>query len=108
MHDGREPQCSPDGQWVAYTVSTIDVKEDKSSTHVWMVSFDGKRDRQVTSSMESESGARRNPDGNYLSFPSSPPGKATGSPRWPPAPNGAGACQPTDVKGAPPRHCSHP
>ena len=54
MHDVRDPQCSPDGQWVAYTVSTIDVKEDKSNTHVWMVSFDGKRDRQVTSSMDSE------------------------------------------------------
>src|SRR5260370_41304416 len=73
MHDVRDPQCSPDGQWVAYTVSTIDVKEDKSNTHVWMVSFDGKRDRQVTSSMESESAPRWSPDGNYLSFTSSPP-----------------------------------
>ncbi len=33
----RDPQCSPDGQWVAYTVSTIDAKEDKSSGHVWMI-----------------------------------------------------------------------
>src|SRR5215813_6619403 len=37
-----DPQCSPDGQSVAYTVSTIDVKEDKSNTHIWMTGFDGK------------------------------------------------------------------
>src|SRR5260370_41158517 len=75
MHDVRDPQCSPDGQWVAYTVSTIDVKEDKSNTHVWMVSFDGKRDRQAPSSLESESGPRWRPGGNYLGLTSSGPGK---------------------------------
>jgi dipeptidyl aminopeptidase/acylaminoacyl peptidase len=99
MHDVRDPQCSPDGQWVAYSVSTIDVKEDKSSTHVWMVSFDGKRDRQVTSSMESESGARWSPDGTYLSFTSSRPGKAKGSQVWLLDRNGGEAFQLTDVKG---------
>ena len=55
LREVRDPQCSPDGQWVAYTVSTIDAKEDKSSGHVWMISYDGKTDRQVTSSTESES-----------------------------------------------------
>ena len=29
--DVRDPQVSPDGQWVAYVVSTVDMKEDKSS-----------------------------------------------------------------------------
>src|SRR5204863_4826259 len=31
--DVRDPQCSPDGNWVAYVVSNIDVREDKSSAH---------------------------------------------------------------------------
>ena len=44
----RDPQCSPDGRSIAYVVSTIDVKEDKSNAHIWMVGLDGKSDRQVT------------------------------------------------------------
>src|SRR5213593_3641855 len=66
--DVRDPQCSPDGQWVAYVVSNIDVKEDKSSAHIWMVGFDGKSDRQITRGQESESSPRWSPDGKYLSF----------------------------------------
>src|SRR5690242_19378766 len=57
-----DPQCSSDGRMVAYTVSTTDAKEDKSSTHVWMVSFDGKNDRQITFSNDSEGSPRWSPD----------------------------------------------
>jgi dipeptidyl aminopeptidase/acylaminoacyl peptidase len=62
--DVRDPQCSPDGQAVAYVVSRVDVKEDKSTSHVWMIGFDGKNDRQVTSSQDSESSPRFSPDPN--------------------------------------------
>ena len=53
LRDVRDPQLSPDGQWVAYVVATIDAKEDKSNTHIWMVSYDGKSDRQITFSSDS-------------------------------------------------------
>jgi len=99
MHNVQDPHCSPDGKWVAYSVSNVDVKEDKGNTHVWMVSFDGKQDRQVTSSMESESGPRWSPDGQYLSFTSSRPGKAKGNQVWLLDRNGGEAFQLTDVKG---------
>src|SRR5260370_42583312 len=71
----NDPQISPDGQWIAYTVSTTDVKEDKSNGHIWLVGFDGKNDRQITFSNDSESSPRWSPDGKYLSFTSSRPGK---------------------------------
>src|SRR5215831_2904873 len=72
-----DPQCSPDGQSVAYTVSTIDTKEDKGSTHIWMVGFDGRNDRQITFSNDSEGAPRWSPDGKYLSFTS---GRSSGKP----------------------------
>jgi dipeptidyl aminopeptidase/acylaminoacyl peptidase len=37
-----DPQVSPDGLWVAYTVTTVDSIKDSRSSDVWMVSLDGK------------------------------------------------------------------
>src|ERR1044071_5319233 len=70
LRNVNDPQISPDGQWVAYVVSAVDVKEDKSNSHIWLVSYDGKSDRQITSSADSENSPRWSPDGKYLSFTS--------------------------------------
>jgi dipeptidyl aminopeptidase/acylaminoacyl peptidase len=95
----RDPQLSPDGQWVAYAVSTVDLKEDKAGTDIWTASYDGKIQRQMTSSADSESSPRWSPDGHYLSFTSSRPGPAKGDQVWLLDRGGGEAIQLTDVKG---------
>ena len=72
----RDPQVSPDGAWVAYTVTSVDPGADKDDTDVWMVSWDGKRRVRLTSSPENENRPRFSPDGRYLSFLSSRGGKS--------------------------------
>ena len=59
-----DPQISPDGAWIAYTVGSADIEKDKRDSDVWMVSWDGTRTVQLTSSKDSESRPRWSPDGN--------------------------------------------
>ena len=94
-----DPQVSPDGQWVAYVVSSIDVKADKSDSNIWMVSWDGNTQRQITFSSDSETSPRWSPDGKYLSFVSSRPGPNRGSQVWILDRSGGEATQLTEVKG---------
>ncbi|HEV3325769.1 MAG TPA: hypothetical protein VG052_09190, partial [Puia sp.] len=66
-----DPQPSPDGKWISYTLTTIDSLKDSRNADVWMISSDGRQDIQLTSSPDGESRARWSPDGRYLSFLSS-------------------------------------
>ena len=63
-----DPQLSPDGRWIAYTVGSIDLEKDKRDTDLWMVSWDGKEEIRLTSSPEGESRPRWSPDNRFLAF----------------------------------------
>ena len=76
------PVVSPDGEWVAYTATQVDTKEDKNQTHLWMVKWDGSVHLQLTYGKEGASAPRFSPDGKYISFLSSRPGPAKGTQVW--------------------------
>jgi dipeptidyl aminopeptidase/acylaminoacyl peptidase len=76
------PVVSPEGDWVIYTVSQTDTKEDKGQTHLWMVKWDGSARLQLTFGKEGASAPRFSPDGRYISFLSSRPGPAKDSQIW--------------------------
>ena len=82
LREVTDPQTSPDGKWIAYTLTSLDLEADKEDSDIWMVSWDGKNNVRLTWSTESESSPRWSPDGKFLSFSSSRPGKAKGTQIW--------------------------
>ena len=68
LRDVGEPRISPDGAWVAYTVTTIDSVRDTRDSDVWMVKWSGDRTIRVTSSPEDEGNPHWSPDNRHLSF----------------------------------------
>jgi dipeptidyl aminopeptidase/acylaminoacyl peptidase len=98
LQEVRDPQRSPDGKWVAYTVTRAIRDTDKNDTDVWIVSWDGRQQLQMTATPEGESSPRWSPDGKYLSFLSSRQG-ARDSQVWLLNRAGGEAVKLTDVKG---------
>ena len=72
-----DPRISPDGEWIAYTVSSMDRKEDASDTDIYMVATAGGSPIRLTTSKKPETSPRWSPDGRYLAFLSSRDGKKT-------------------------------
>jgi dipeptidyl aminopeptidase/acylaminoacyl peptidase len=62
------PQLSPDGKWVAYTISEWDRKENTRVSHVWLASTSGGRSTKLTNGLKGESSPQWSPDGAYLAF----------------------------------------
>ncbi len=64
-----DPQLSPDGRWVAFTVQTPAPKRDEYRHAIWLVPADGSAPaRRVTLGAKHDRHARFSPDGRVLAF----------------------------------------
>jgi dipeptidyl aminopeptidase/acylaminoacyl peptidase len=74
IQDLSDPQVAPDGNWVAYVVSTNDRDADESRSAIWMVSWDGSQQVQLTNGAHEIGSPRWSRDGRYLAYLSVPAG----------------------------------
>jgi len=63
-----DPQISPDGQWVAYTVTRYDKAKNAGDSDIWLVPMAGGPARQLTRSEKRDNSARWSPDGKKIAF----------------------------------------
>ena len=61
-------QISPNGKWVAYTVTANDLKKDKAVKRIYKIPITGGEPIAITNKAYSASEPRWSPDNTYLSF----------------------------------------
>jgi len=66
-----DPQVSPDGETVAFVLSTINHEEDRYERHIWLVDTGGGEAAQFTHGVGRDTYPRWSPDGRSLLFLSS-------------------------------------
>jgi len=63
-----DPQLSPDGRTVAYTVGVVNMTDNRVLTHIYTVNIDGSNVRQLTKGNASHSSPRWSPDGGHIAY----------------------------------------
>lgn len=65
-----DPQVSPDGQFVVYTVTEALKAENRTQSDLWIVPTAGGAPRRLTSAPQHDRNARWSPDGRWIAFES--------------------------------------
>ena len=89
-----DPQISPDGRWVTFTVQSVDVAANHKPQQVWIVPLEGGAPRQLTHDGEANQRARWSPDSRRIAYVSDRGGSAQ---VWLMDPDGGNARQLTNL-----------
>jgi len=71
-----EPQVSPDGKWVVFTLRKTDLEANRGRTDLWLVGVDGAGLRQLTTDPNSDGSPAWSRDGKFVWFLSSRSGSS--------------------------------
>src|ERR1035438_3496251 len=71
-----DPQISPDGRTVAFTVQSVDVAANKKPVQIWTVPIDGGAPRQITFDGDDNERPRWSPDSKHIAYISSRDGSS--------------------------------
>ncbi len=63
-----DPQISPNGQWVAFSVQSIDLAANKRPQQIWIVPLAGGTPRQITHDGDNNQRARWSPDSQRIAY----------------------------------------
>jgi dipeptidyl aminopeptidase/acylaminoacyl peptidase len=73
-----EPEVSPDGKWVIFSVVDVDLEANTKTPHIWIVPAAGGQEHEIISDQDSDR-PRWAPDGRHFAFLST---KEDGSQVW--------------------------
>ena len=74
-----DPQLSPDGKWVAYTVTDYSLKDNRGTARIWLADVASGQTRRLTAGPGSDRQPRWSPDGRTLAFVST---RESGAQLW--------------------------
>src|ERR1700679_9499 len=73
-----EPEVSPDGKWVIFSVVDVDLEANTKTPHIWIVATAGGQEREIIADQDADR-PRWAPDGKRFAFIST---KELGSQVW--------------------------
>ncbi len=68
MQRVADPQVSPDGKLIVFSVRDTDIEANRGRFDLWVVGADGSGQRRLTSHPENDTDPRWSPDGKYIYF----------------------------------------
>ena len=78
IQDVAEPDSSPDGKWVVFSVHQLHPDTNQASTNIWCVSVKNQSRRQLTFSNDSTNSLPKwSPDGQWIAYLSNAAGENT-------------------------------